>query len=498
MAAVENTTYNVTYTEGGVTSTVEFKDPDQAQRFVEALNEPYIASLAPKYQAIPGPGAGPAPGSIGFGISELLTGALVSAETSFESLAIQLRLLSQDKWVEAASAKDLNDAFGTVGYASAATLARLAAGIYEGATFIARPRSWGALVALPMEVAANPAGYAAAVSSDLGGLVLEGIGGFIGGYGAAKAINYSGDLLRGIYNRSEYANLQKIHPLEPDAPRRLSDFGDIDFSANDQIGSPSELKYTSTNPAQVYRGEWSTKPMYSSLIPVFELDEILFSPALRFTLNPAVLGAITSIPKITPIVTQPVLSVIQTEAVVPKISVSSSTSSFARLQQQVEPITSLADETLLRQQTRLGVAETEAEAQEYRTIQTPLQMPVQEPAMAQQQTPIMTPEQAQEQFPVQVPVQEQTQVQELTPVSVVTTIQTQKTKVKLPKLRFRRREVEREEALLGVQRFEVRFGYVRGGETKVVNAESFHGALVKALSIRRAKGQPREAVVRRL
>jgi hypothetical protein len=125
-------------------------------------------------------------------------------------------------------------------------------------------------------------------------------------------------------------------------------------------------------------------------------------------------------------------------------------------------------------------------------------MPIQEPAMAQQQTPIMTPEQAQEQFPVQVPVQEQTQVQELTPVSVVTTIQTQKTKVKLPKLRFRRREVEREEALLGVQRFEVRFGYVRGGETKTVEAESFHGALVKALAIRRGKGQPREAVVRRL
>jgi hypothetical protein len=111
-------------------------------------------------------------------------------------------------------------------------------------------------------------------------------------------------------------------------------------------------------------------------------------------------------------------------------------------------------------------------------LQEPIQTPIQEPVMDTIQEPIQEPELVQE------PVQEQSQKQKL--------------KAKTPKWQFKRREYERGEALPGAQRFEVRLGYVRGGETKVVNAESFHGALVKALSIRRAKGQPREAVVRRL
>jgi hypothetical protein len=474
-ARIAATKYTVTYKEPGsdTESSVTFDTKDQADHFREQLREP---ALVQKYQGIPGPGRGPIEGSIGYGVSKYLTDAIMTYDAQFENVAQFFRDLSSKAWISTASASQSSDVVGNIWHLSGAVSTRLTAGIFEGATFLVRPVQWAQLAALPIVVASNPTLFLNTIKPDIGGIVLESVGAFAGGFVLGKGISWAKD----IYGTSEYAQLKKLQPLDT-----YGDYPDlskpIDYSANPKFGD-----YTSANkaldssgfkPLQLHTASQSaieaskelaknaeflkklrSRASYSSLLPVMELDEILLNPKLAPLISAEKMGLVTSTIPLTKIGSLP--TEMTTEIVVPKVVVSPSVVSAMRVTQQTKQMTDLITDTDIIQ--KIGQIDT--------TIADI------------------------------TPTQIQTQIEEQIQIQIQKTEEAKKLKALLiPKFVSVRKKLKlRTHEFPEGSKFRVNFTYAKGHEQLIITTSTFEGALSSALNSRRTKLDPVKTEIRRV
>jgi hypothetical protein len=335
--------YAVTYTEGGVESTVVFNTKDKAESFAENIREPNIAVSSVK--AIPGPVAGAAPGSIGAGLTATLTGALMSTESWFENLAVAMRTASTQQATAGAEAKSLAGLTGgfTAEDATSA-LFKFGAGVVEGATFALRPKQWAQLASLPVLAAIGAAGAVASgaavdwragsqflttpidPSSEKfiagGGVLLEVAGAAAGAVFAGKALNAAGKYVKGKistptietpsfktgYEKS-YSFQGERFPADPETGMGLSP---DEYALRSGSGKLRTLSYEGTVPRKgVYRYMYSGLPMneIDELISNFVTNQVarMETPAfkaftMQITTNPVVSASITGGKGIDPLI----------------------------------------------------------------------------------------------------------------------------------------------------------------------------------------------------
>jgi hypothetical protein len=110
-----------------------------------------------QYKPIPGPAAGPRPGSIGAQISSVFTGALESSEKFFGDIAKSGAKLGSDLKVEAETAKLGGEDVKAGLLASATVAAGVGTGLFDFMTFPLRPVLWGETVGGAIEFLSSPA-----------------------------------------------------------------------------------------------------------------------------------------------------------------------------------------------------------------------------------------------------------------------------------------------------------------------------------------------------
>lgn len=182
-------------------------------------------------------------------------------------------------------------------YANALTLAG-AAGFVGGATFALRPKQWANLSGAVAYTLLNPdAALALALAGPLSGSELPFtaaflVGGALGGYTTAKVLNAGQRYVKDLYTRGEAAQYAKLSPIEG---------GSIDWSSNEKFGYVDVATSEEGGATLMPRGAWSKKPItmmrFASLVDPVALDEFVARtvPSLRTVeLNPTVLGALGS------------------------------------------------------------------------------------------------------------------------------------------------------------------------------------------------------------
>jgi hypothetical protein len=472
-AAKETPQYAVTYTEGGVESTVVFNTKDKAEGFAENIREPDIKVSS--VRAIPGPGAGPAPGTFGAEVSSTLSGAFQSMENWFESLPKALREASKQSAVNAAEAKSLDGLTGgvTAGDAWSAIL-RFDAGVVEGATFLLRPTQWAQLAALPILVAANPAGYARAVGSDISGTLFEGAGALAGGFLAGKAFNAAGEYVQGKYNQSELAQLNKLHPID-EAP--------VDWSSNAKYGAPAEMASVEGG-ARLTRGSWGNTKMYSGALAILDFDTLIARtiPSLRGGVDPFALGAVTSLEAAARLSSQPVLSTVTVEVVRSGPSVML-TPELPTVYQPVKERERTISEV---SQTRITPPESIVKVNQITGETTRIDQRT-KPGVTTIETPdTVVDVTAGPDVIVDTTTDTTTEV---IPVVVPVVVPIVKPRIFIPKTRGKPLS-PKERREQGVSLYSVTFNYTRSGEARTVEAQSYSEAYAKAERSRRVGGQP--------